>query len=325
MKANFRQVYVFNLDVSAQNRDAVLPSMETLIAVLERRRVANKATLSIENGDVHLTLAPIVCDLAQHSAHILLRHSDKYAADSVYSDIVGDTFTPHPKGNREGGETGVHLFLSTAQERGQPGRYTCIVEKVPGLPVAIVRRFLNRIIHDEYTDNPASFSYPHPGGQRTRAGGPAMVNCLPRFDFEGRPSQQLARDVQQGRLTGIVLKKAVAHTPVGGVPYLTKREATLALDIDQGNLGANIWGDVRRALAAEAATYPTAQVSIRLPGATRSVSVKVDSVNGAPLTELYVQSFDIPNINPPMAQSARSVAPQLAVRVEPLLIRERNI
>jgi len=325
MKANFRQVYVFNLDVTAQRRDAVIPTLETLIAVLERRRAAGQATLAIDNGDVHLTLAPIFLDQARQFASLLIRHSDRYAADAVYSDIVGDTFTSHPKGAREGGETGIHVFLSTAPEQGFPGRYTCIIEKVPGLTVALVRRFLNRVIHDEYSADPDAFSYPHPGGQRTRAGAPAMVQCLPRCDFEGRPSEQLARDVQQGKLTGIVLKRAVAHTPVGGVPYLTKKEATLALEIDQGNLGANIWGDVRRALAAEAGDYPTAQVSIRLPQAKRSVSVNVDSANGAPLTELYVKSFDVPHINPPMAQSARDVVRQFADRVERLLIDERNI
>lgn len=325
MKANFRQLYVFNLDVGSKKKNAVLPSMADLLAVIEQRRAAGQAQLAIENGDVQLALGPIVIDSTQQTASVLIRHSDKYAAESVYSDIATDTFTPHPKADTEGGETGVHVFISLAPERATPNRYTCLIEKVPSLDAAKVRRFLNRILHDEYTANANFFSYPHPGGQMTRAGTVATERCLPRFDVEGRPSQRLADDVQQGRLTGIVLKRTITQTQVGGVPFLKKREATLKLEVDQGHLTANIWADVKRALAAEAADYPTAQVGIRLPGRAKTVSVKVDSVNGAPLTELYVQSFDIWNISPPMAHSARAVVPQFASRALPLLLRERSI
>jgi hypothetical protein len=325
MKSNFRQVYVFNLDVVAQKKDAVLPGMADLVALWERQRAAGQAKMPIEKGDVNLTLAPVLIDATAQRASLLIRHSDKYAAESVYSDIAADTFTAHAKGATEGGETGIHVFISSAPERNVPGRYTCMVERVPTITVEVVRRFLNHLIRGEYTNNPVSFEYDHPAGQRTRAGTVARVRCLPRLEFEGRPSQQLARDVQQGRLTGIVLKKSVTHTPVGGVPYLTKEEATLKVRVDQGNLSSNVWGDVRRALASEAADYPTAQIGIRLPGKTRSVSVSVDSSSGAPLTRLYVQSFDIDLISPPMAQSARTIVPQFDSRVASLLDAQRNI
>ncbi|QQV76547.1 hypothetical protein H5J25_13960 [Sphingomonas aliaeris] len=229
---------------------------------------------------------------------MLVRHSDKHSAESVYSDILSDTFTAHAKGAAEGGETGVHIFLSLAPEAAIPNRYTCIIEKAAGISVTTIRRFLNRLIHDEYDEDPTSFSYPHPGGQRTRAGKVAMERCLPRLEIDGRPSQRLADDVQNGRLTGIVLKRAVPHTPVGGVPFITQKEATLRLEIDQGHLTANIWGDVRRALAAEAGTYPSAQIGIKLPARKKTVSLEVDTATGSPLNEMYFQSFDVVNINP---------------------------
>ncbi len=325
MKANFRQIFVYNLDIESGKRGAVLPSMEDLIAILNRRRLDGLAHLSISNGEIDLALGDITIDDRNHQATVLIRHSDKNAAESAYSNILGNTFTAHRKNQQEGGETGVHLFISLAVERTMPNRHTCIIEKVPNIDVALIRRFLNRLIHDEYDTVPDSFTYPNPAGQRTRVGDIALDRCLPRLEFEGRPSQTLADDVEQGRLTGITLSRAVAQTPVGGVAFLRKREASLILDIDQNSLTGNIWGDVRRALRSESQEYDTAQIKLTLPGRAKSVSVKVSTATAAPLAELYIKSFDIWNIMPPMAQSSETVVPQFEARVAGVVRSERDI
>lgn len=325
MKATFRQVFVYNLDVFSTKKNAVVPTMADLASIIDRRRLAGRAHLSIAGGDADLTIGDLVIDPSDQTMTILFRHSDKHAADSVYSNIAADSFTSHAKANGEGGETGCHIFASLAPERGSVDRYTCVVEKVPNIDITLIRRFLSGIIHDEYNEDSSSFSYPSPTGQRTRAGTLAQERCLPRFDIEGQPSQHLARDVQQGRLTGITLTRAVTKTSIGGVAFLKKKEATLKIEVDQGSLSSNIWADVKKALAAEAATYPQATVGIRLPGRSKTVSVKVDSATGSPLTDLYVKSHDVWNINPPMAQSAKKVVKSLSDRVLPLLLGERTI
>lgn len=325
MKAKFRQVFVYSLDVEAGRSGASLPTMTDLITVLDRRRLAGQAHIPIQSGDVEVILGDVVIDHANQHATLLIRQSDRHYADSVYSNFGAGVFRTHTKVTGEGGETGGHAFISLAPEQGIPNRYTCIVEKVPGLDVTLMRRLLNRILHGEYDDDPTAFSFPNPAGARTRAGTVRIDRCLPRMEFQARPSKTLADDVQNGRLTGITLSRAVTHTPVGGVPYITKREAFLKLDIDHNSLSGNVWGDVRKALRAEAVDYPTAQIGIRLPGRKKTVSVKVDSANGSPLSDVYIQSFDIDNISPPMAQSAQAVVPQFAARVLPLLTRERNV
>jgi hypothetical protein len=325
MKSNFRQAYVYNLDVETKRRPAVLPSMNVLLDVLEKRLALQQASLALNNGDAHITLGDVVRDPASHTAALLFRHSDRYAADSVYSNIAGNTFRAHAKNVGEGGEMGVHLLVSTAPERAVPGRYTAMLEKSQNLNAGLIRRLINRLLHDEYDANPAFFSYDSPAGQRDRAGNVIKERTLPRIELDGQPSQTLAHDLQQGRLTGITLLKAVPHIPVAGIPYLTKQEASLKIAVDQHNLGGNIWGDVRRAIAAEAGTFPIAQIGVQLPGRKKVVSVKVDSATGNPLTEMYVKSHDIWNINPPMASSAQAVVLAFVDRIRPLLIRERSI
>lgn len=325
MKANFRQVFVYYVEVVAQAANATLPSMSDLVTVWDRRRQAGQAHAQVSNGDIDLTLGDVVIDPGQQSASLLIRHSDKQAAESVYSDIRNNAFTAHPKGQNEGGETGVHVFLSTAQEQGQANRYVCVIEKVPYLDVALIRRFLNRVLHDEYDNNPAFHTFPNPAGQRTRQGQIRIDRCLPRLEFQGMPSQNLAQDVQNGRLQGITLIRTENRVPVGGVPFLTTKEATLKLEVDQGGLTANVWRDVRRAILTEAPNFPVAQVGFRLPGRNKTVSIKVDSQTGAPLTELYIKSFDVTNIFPPMAHSSQSVVPAFSQRVIPVLLQERTI
>lgn len=325
MKSNFRQIFVYNLDIETKKRPMVLPPMREMLDALERRRLAGGGSMALQNGDSHITLAPIIFDDPTESAALLFRHSDRYSADSVYSDIAGNTFRAHSKTVSEGGEFGAHLVVSLAAEQGIPGRHTALLEKTPAVPAALIRRLINKMLHDEYDTNNTFFSYPSPAGQRDRQGKVVRDRALPRIDLDGQPSANLARDLQQGRLTGIVLTKAVTHTPVGGVPYLTKREATLKVAVDQSNLGGNILQDVKRAIASEAANYPVAQIGVQLPGRKKTVSVKLDTATGSPLSDMYMKSHDIWNISPPMAASNQNVVASFVDRIRPILISERNI
>lgn len=325
MQATSRRVFVHYLDVDATRKDAVLPSLADCVAIWDRRRQAGQGVVDIGAGDVVVTLGDVVFNAGDNTATLLFRHSDKGAAESVYSDIRANRFRPNTKNANEGGETGAHLFLSLTNERGYPRRYTCIIEKVPYLDATLMRRVLNRMLHDEHGDDPSSFEYDNIHGQMTRGGLVRKERCLPRIEFEGQPSANLAQDVENGYLNGVQLIRTEPHTPVGGVPFLTRQEATLKLSVDQGNLPANLWGEVRRALRAESANFPAASVSVTPPGGTRSVSVKVDSATGAPLDGLYTRSHDVIGIAPPMRHSSETVVPQLDRMVHPILLSERRV
>ncbi len=325
MQATSRRVYVYYLDIDSTRKDAELPSLSDCLAIWDRRRQAGNAHIQVGAGGVDVLLGDITVDAGNQTATLLFRHSDAGVAESVYSNIRQNQFRPNAKPAGFGGETGAHMLISLANEQGFPRRYTCLVEKVPYLDFSLIRRLLNRILHDEHAADPHSFEYDNPHGQRTRAGGIRRERCLPRIEFEGQPSANLANDIHNGYLEGVTLVRAEQHTQVGGVGWLTRQEATMKLSVDHGNLPANVWAGVRRAIQAEAPDYPTATIRVRPPGSTRSVGVQVHSATGAPIGELYTRSHDIIGINPPMRHSAERVVVQLERLVHPILLRERNI
>lgn len=324
MKSNFRQVYVYVCDIETTKQAARLPSMNSIVDVLERHWRAGTAKMKISNDTALLAIGDVVRDAANDCATILVRHSDLNAAETVYSDLDADTFTSHAKGATEGGETGVHVLISTSSEAGMPDRYAWVVEKAPNLQKTLIRRLFNRILRNEHTINASTFAYPSPVGQRDRNGNVVNETCLPRLELSGLPSATFATDVNNGKLSGVTLVKAIAHTPVGGVAFLQKDEASLKLVVDHNNVPNNAFDGIRRALRHEAINYPQAKITFGLPGRKRSVTVKVESATGNPLDDLYVRSFDLNKIFPPLAYSSRSVVPHLEAPMKAILLRERT-
>lgn len=325
MKGNFRQFLAYNCDVETGKKGARIPTMTELVAIWNKHLAANVATMKVSNNEATLTIGDIEVDNVNQVATFLIRHSDTNFANVVYSDIDAGTFTAHLKAGAEGGETGIHVVISTAQEAGLPNRYTCLIEKAIGLDRNMVRRILNRVLRNEHDTSPDSFAYDSPIGQRDRAGNIRRETCLPRLELEGRPSATLAQDINHGRLQAVTLKRAVPKVAVGGVPFLLKEEGTLKISIDHGSIPADVYGGIKKALKAEAKDYPIATVGFKLPNVRKTVSVKLDSNTGNPLDDLYVKTYDFAGISPPLNYSSEKIVKRLIDLVTPVIKSERCI
>jgi hypothetical protein len=324
VKANFRQFFAYDCEVVSSKNGASLPDMETLAGIWTRHLTAGLAKIQISNNEATLAIGDIRHDAATQTLTILIRHSDKAAAESVYSDLDAGTFTPHPKAATEGGETGIHLIISLKQERDAPNRYACVLEKAAGLDLWMVRRLLNRVIHNEYDSDPNFFKYDSPIGQRDRLGNLKRDRCLPRLEFDGRPSATLARDIDEGKLSSVKLIRSLQRTAVGGSSFLHKEEATIRVSIDHGSVPRNAFAEIKRALHREASDFPQAQIGFTLPNSRKTVSVKLDSANGHPLSDMYIKSFDVTNIFPPLAYSSQNIVNRLASEGVRILLAERS-
>lgn len=324
MQNNQRQFYIFDLELAARKVGATIPVMSDIVPVLQhmkntgRRYVlrANTATMLIGDISVHAGLQYIV---------LLLRLSDKTTPNSVYSDPTAGHFNEHLKAGDVGADFGCHVLVSTAPEQGLPNLYTCAIERVPGLPFELVRRFLSKLLNFEYHDNATFFAYPHPAGGIDANNQPRMDRCCPHVELRGRPSDTLINDINAGRITSISLIKSEPVTPIAGAPYLTKTESELKLGIDHNNLPANIWGSLSQAFQQNAQTYNAAQVKYKVPNSTRVVTVEIDTATGAPLTEMYIRSFELTNIFPFLAQSAMQIVPHLRDLAVPEFLVNRTI
>lgn len=324
MRNDFRQFLIYDFEVAARKAGASVPTMHELAAVLNRQMAAGR-TYAISGGTGTLLLGGLQLDTVNDALVLLVRLSDKNAPNSVYSDPASGFFNEHQKVGNQGADFGCHVLISLSPERGLPNTYTCAIERIVGLPPALVQRLISKFLNFEYHDDPAFFSYPSPGGGITRAGTPRMDRCCPHVEMRGRPSPTLVDDINNGRLSGVSLIKTETATPLAGAPFLVKKKSELKLDINYGSLPANIWNGLTAAIGQHAGTYQSAKIAYRLPTSDRTVTVEIDTATATPLADIYVQTFDVSRIFPFLAQSARSIVPHLRDLAVAQLLAHRTI
>lgn len=324
MQNNRRQFYIFDLEIAARKMGATIPAMNDVLPIFQHMHATSR-TYQIKAGTGTMLIGDVCIDTVQQFVTILIRLSDKTTPNSVYSDPAAGQFDEHVKLGNVGSDFGCHVLISTAPEQGLPNVYTCAVERVPGLPFDLVRRLLSKFLNFEFHDNPTSFTYPHPAGGLDTHGQPRTERCCPHIELRGRPSDNLINDINNGRLSGVTLIKAEPVTPIAGAPYLTKSATELKLDINHNNMPVNVWNSLRGALHQQSAEYATAKVSYRVPGSTRVVTVELDADTGSPLADLYIRYFELTNIFPFLAQSARHVVVHLRDLAAPQFIANRTV
>lgn len=326
LKSTERSFYFFECEIVSGRVDATIPAMETLLDVWMEHEAAGTAKLSIRRNTANLLIGDIEDNEDDRYFTALIRMSDSMAPNAVYSDVVAGTFTEHRKVGKQGNDLAAHVMISTDPERGKPNVYFAIVEQVPGLSFAEIRRLLNRILRYQYHSNPEPFEYEDPHGKAHRDGSKKVYIHLPRLEFRGVPSENFAKDIERGVLTGVSLVRVEEKTPVAGVPYLSKKETELKLSIDRGgNAIQNKWDDLKGMLFKESGRFPQGKIQFKLPGQQRSVSVVVDSKTGAPLSEVYIQSVLLKRINPILSSSSKKIVRHLADMASPHLLNNRSI
>lgn len=324
MRNDQRQFFVYDLEIGARKDGAVIPDMAAVAAVWERMGRGGR-TFPIRRGDATLLIGDIQIDAARDVVALLVRLSDKMAPNSVYSDPSAGHFQEHIKVGDQGADLGCHVLISLSPERDFPNLYTCVIERIPGIASDLVRRLLSKLLNFEYHDNQNFYQYPHPNGGFDRYGNPRAERCCPHIELRGRPSDSLVDDINNGTLSSVSLVRTEVATPIGGAAYLLKEASELRLAVDRNNLPANLWQALRQAFQHNARAYPTAKVAYKTPTSNRTVTVEIDTNTGSPLRDLYVESFEISQIFPFLAQSAQRIVPHLADLVIPQLLDKRSV
>jgi hypothetical protein len=324
-KSSERTFYHFTCHIRAKSQKATVPTMDTLVQVWEQAWLQDKAITELKDDSGTLAVGDLVHNEENGYVAILIRHSDKSAPNTVYSDIAAKKFTEHKKGAGEGHESGIHLLISTIPEAEKPNVYACLVEGCEGLGYSSARRVLNDILRERYKVDSSIFEFLDPAGQKDRQGKIKVRTCQPRIDLFGEPSQDFVHDLEAGTLQGVTLINTNLQQSVAGVPWLSYSEDTLKLTIDKKSVPLNFWDDLKRALKSKSKQYGKAKVSYKLPDRTRSVSVDLNSKTGAPLKELYIKSTTIKSIFPLLANSSVKVVPHLQGLAANILFDSRSL
>lgn len=324
MRNDQRQFYVYDLEIAARKDGATVPNMDEVVAVWQKTSQAGKA-LAIQANSATALIGQVQSNQQQRYATLLLRLSDKTTPNSVYSDPSTNHFHEHVKVGNQGADFACHVLVSLDPENGIPNIYTCAVERVPGLSAPIVQRVLSKMLNIEFNENSSFYLYPSPGGGLTRGGQPRMERCCPHIELRGRPSDSLIADINAGHISGVALVKTETATPISGAPYLVRKQSELALSINHQSLPANIWQGLTQVFRAQASQYPTAKVSYRVPGTKRTVTVDINSTDGTPLRDLYIEFFELNAISPILSQSSQVIVSHLRDLALPQFLARRNV
>ncbi len=324
MQSDQRTFYLYDLQLDARKQGASIPSLNEVLHIWTNA-FRDSTLYPLFGGDKNMVIGDLRHDANQNFVILLIRISDKSAPNSVYSDVAANTFKEHLKDGDWGADFACHVILSTSPERNKANVYTCAIERVSGLPASYIQRMLSKLLHMEYNTNDKFYEYPAPGAPLKKDGTPRMEKCLPHVEMRGRPSNTLINDINNGKITGITLVRSENVTPVAGAAYLEKQSTEVKLSVNSQIAPGNIWGSLTGFMRREAQNYPTAKIAYKLPNSTKSVTVEFDSVNGHPLEDLYVESFDILRIFPPLSHSTQVILPRV---IDPALVQflqKRNI
>ena len=276
-----------------------------------------------ERGDIVFRVGDMEVDQQNRVVKLLIRRGDIHASNPFFHDRVTGNTRPITRAATEDAERAAHLVVSLDQETDQPNVYLAQLEGVPGVGHRQVQAHLNALAKRALAQGLIEFSYPDPGGARTRAGQPKMLGYVPSLELEGHPAASLIDDLEQGRFQGMTLIDRRPRNQLGGNQYLVERERYLTVGASanmprQGRIGAII-----AAAQTQRGEFQTARLRFKTPdGQDRTVDY--DIASGTPEEQAYVQSYHVTNIDPPMDDSSLRLVPFLTGRMTAQVVAERT-
>ncbi len=324
MKRNERVVYFYDLKVKKHAAHAPVPSLRQMYDVWQARYDTGDCTLERERGTVTYRIGAIRLNEENQTLTLLVRKCDQNAPDAAYSKIDTGDFRTAPKEDDEGGDTAVHICVSMAEEIGSPGTHLCLIEGVNGISHRHIQPLLNRMVRDAGKDDTSLFQYADAAGARVRGGGPKMHNFVPVFELSGHASETFARDVAEGQVNGIELVKSRPQTQVGGSAYLTEKEYSLSIGVEKNIPRQNRLQSLITAMQTRSANFDDGKIRFKDPdGNSHTVSINLDT--GQVEQQMYIKSYRILDIDPPMALSTETIVEHFVSQLLTRLVNDRNI
>lgn len=178
-------------------------------------QLINKETAAIRVRDLRV-------DNENEILFLLLAYADKNVTDPVFERLDSGELRTEPKLEGEGVAVSAHMAIDLRP--GHPGvsSYRAVLEDVPGIGRSKIAPFLTSLWR---------------AAPRIQWGAPdgSVKNCRPQFDIDGRMSDTLRNDLQEGRLSMIEL---VQHNVDGDAfdeeGAIVEKVKSLKLSVVQG-------------------------------------------------------------------------------------------
>jgi hypothetical protein len=323
LKSTERQIYGYDILISKRATHAVPPTMAAIVNALDIMGKSGAAVHAREKDTVLYRIGEINVDAGRQVARILIRRCDKNAANAAYSSFSTGALDIKKKAADQGGDKAAHLVVSLIEETGKPHTYLAHLEGVPGISHTFVQALFNAVIRDAAKKDPAMFRYPDPSGAKTKGGEIKTSPFVPHIELQGHLSDEFKSDVENGVLSEIMLVQHTAKQKFGGSAYLVEKENYVRLAVDKNMPQQGRLGSLLNVFRGHGMNFNEARLRFKDPdGVPRHVAVDIDT--GTPQQGIYIKSFAIRGINPPMDESCDTLQPFITEEITKRVAKERK-
>lgn len=311
-----RRIYFFDLSAYSRTRTPQTPNFDEMFAVWQSRWQRGEAQYLRAKG----TRVFGIKDMAFDDDYVIILISiiDKNMPDAAYGDLDTGETTVFAKEERQGNSLTAHLLISRRPRL--PNKFMCLLEGVPKITAANVSGLLSKLLHDGYTDDKQTFTYPDPGGAKEGAR-VRRISYLPHVRLLGHISQRLISDLEKGRIRHINLTRSYEMRPFNEDPYMREETASLKLAVSSDIPKEGRWDRLKNTLLVGRGEYVAASISFVAPDG-RVKDVEYDMENDAFEDESYIRSELLNDIEPHLADASSRVVPHLADRMRAILAKE---
>ncbi len=316
MRADERRIYYYDLMIGKREKISHVPTIRELFDVWQERTQAKNAYHVLQDEKVIFQINDARLNNTQDKATLLVSIIDKLMPDAAYADMQTRVTTVMKKTAQQGGNLSAHLVIDMQPYKANT--HLCLLEGVRRLNATSVYRLLNRLIRDAREVDDMRFSYPDPGGAKTRDGQPKRHSYLPLVRLNGHPSPTLIRDLESGYIRNIKLTKTKEATAFSDSEFLTEESYELTLGIRPDADRNGIFGRIIGAINKHKDTYATGRIAF-VDQNKNSHNLEFDVETGEPASEDFIKYITLRKIDPPLADASPTIVGHMETQMLGLL------
>lgn len=321
MRSDERRVYFFDLTLKKLGKSSHAPTLAEVLELWKENFDSRAAFHSRQSGDVLYLIGDMRIDEASQTATLLISVIDKAMADAAYGHLDTRETRIIKKGEREGGHLSAHLVISLKPQKANT--HLCLLEGMRHLNASNIQFLLNSLLRKEHKANPDRYTYPDPGGAKTKAGTMRRIPYLPLIDLGGHPSEMLIEEIEKGVIRHISFIQTREQQPFSDDPYLDESEFQLRVTVKQTIPQERRWERISRAITSKKSEFSHGRISF--VDSNLSVrNVEFDTENATIDNTQYVKFRIISKIDPPMAEASSTIVNHLESRMVALLNEDQE-
>jgi hypothetical protein len=323
LKAHSREILFCELIVKRRAQHAPYPELQKLVGLWKRAADEKLAAKLFDKGEATCIVNDVRIDNVRQIATVLLSVADKRAPDATYGDHKTRSSRTVEKKPEEGNEHSAHLVMSLTTRPGYPETYACVVERVPTLSIPRMQSMLNDVVKQYCEANPDLFSFSAVSGAKV-AGKPKTQTFIPNVILVGNPSAAFMRDIEEGRINGLKLIKPMPKQSLGSGPYLELTDHEVRVKVSKDLPKGVRWQTILDAVKTQSSAYSRAKLYLAPEGSGSATSLEFDTGTGTIIGEAYIRRQWISGIDPLLRSASPTIIDHLAVKMEGLLLKERE-